>query len=112
MNSESIIQQQVEAYNDRNISKFVSCHHPQVQLFNFSESVPFAVGLPSVRKIYQVVFDTSPNLNTEILHRIVLDNKVIDHEIVTGRSGVDQLEIVAIYEIEDNLIRKAHFIRK
>ena len=112
MNSESIVQQQVDAYNSRDISKFLSCHHPQVQLFNFSESVPFAVGLTSIRKIYQAVFDTSPKLHTEILHRIVVDNKVIDHEIVTGRSGVDTLEIIAIYEIEDDLIRKAHFIRK
>ena len=112
MSPESIIQKQVESYNSRNLSDFLSCHHPEVQLYNFSEPVPFAVGIPSVRKIYQTVFDTSPNLHTEILHRMVLNNTVIDHEIVTGRAGVERLEIIAIYEIEDNKIRKAQFIRK
>jgi len=112
MNPEKVIQKQVEAYNSRDLSAFLDCHHPEVQLYNFSEQVPFAVGLPSVRKIYGAVFDTSPNLNTEILHRILLDNKVIDHEIVTGRSGVERLEIIAIYEVQDDKIRKAHFIRQ
>ena len=111
MNPESIVQKQVEAYNNRDLSAFLDCHHPEVQLFNFSESVPFAVGLPSVRKIYKAVFDTSPNLHTEIIHRMVLNNTVIDHEIVTGRSGAERIEIIAIYEIENNLIRKAQFIR-
>jgi len=112
MSPETIIQKQVEAYNARNLSDFLDCHHPEIQLFNFSESVPFAVGIPSVRKIYQLVFDTSPNLNAEIVHRMVLNNTVIDHEIVSGRSGVERIEIIAIYEIQDDEIRKAHFIRK
>jgi len=112
MSPETIIQKQVEAYNSRNLSDFLDCHHPEVQLYNFSEPVPFAVGIPSVRKIYQLVFDTSPKLHAEIVHRMVLNNTVIDHEIVTGRSGVDRLEIIAIYELADNKIRKAHFIRK
>lgn len=112
MSPETIIQKQVDAYNSRNLSDFINCHHPEVQLFNFSETVPFAVGIPSVRKIYQTVFDTSPKLNAEIVYRMTLNNTVIDHEIVTGRSGVDRLEIIAIYEIEDDKIRKAHFIRK
>ncbi len=112
MTPETIIQKQVEAYNSRDLSAFLDCHHPEVQLFNFSEPVPFAVGIPSVRKIYKKVFDTSPNLHTEILHRMALDNKVIDHEIVTGRSGVESLEIIAIYEIDDGRIRKGYFIRK
>ena len=112
MSPESVIQKQVESYNRRNLSDFLNCHHPEVQLYNFSEPVPFAVGIPSVRKIYQTVFDSSPNLHTEILHRMVLNNTVIDHEIVTGRTGVERLEIIAIYEIEDDKIRKAQFIRK
>lgn len=112
MSPETIIQKQVDAYNARNLSDFLDCHHTEVQLFNFSEPVPFAVGIPSVGKIYRTVFDTSPKLHTEILHRMTLNNTVIDHEIVTGRAGVERLEIIAIYEIEDDKIRRAHFIRQ
>ena len=112
MNPEKIIQQQVIAYNSRNITDFADCHHPDVELFNFPEKVPFAVGREKIRSIYKEVFDKSPNLHTEVVHRMSLGNTVIDNEIVTGRAGVDSLKIIAIYEIEDELIRRAHFIRE
>ncbi|WP_431166084.1 hypothetical protein [Tenacibaculum halocynthiae] len=47
-----------------------------------------------------------------IANRIVYNNKVVDQEQVTGRSGADFLEVVVIYEVENNLISKVHFIRK
>jgi len=112
MTPEEIVQQQVNAYNSRNIDAFVACHHPDVELFNFSENTPFIVGTTKVHTVYQDIFNNSPNLHTEILHRIVLGNRVIDHERITGRKGVDVLEMVAIYEIADGLIRKAHFMKK
>lgn len=112
MSPKEIIERQVKAYNERNLSEFVACHHSAVELYNFSESVPFAVGASRIKEIYQEVFESSPNLNTEIIKRMVMGNTVIDHEIVTGRKGVDRLEIIAIYEVENDLIVKAHFIRK
>ena len=62
--------------------------------------------------MYKEVFDKSPKLHTEVVHRMSLGNTVIDNEIVTGRAGVDSLKIIAIYEIENELIRRAHFIRE
>ena len=112
MNPEKIVQQQVEAYNARDIDTFVACHHPEAELFNFSETVPFTIGLEKIKGIYQDVFENSPNLNTQILNRIVFDNKVIDHEIVTGRKEIEHIELIAIYEIKEGLIGKAHFIRE
>lgn len=112
MNPESIIQKQVEAYNQRDIEVFVACHHPEVELYNFSASTPFATGRAKVREIYSDVFDNSPHLHTEVMQRIVLGNKVIDYETVRGRKGIDELIIVAIYEVEEGMIRKAHFIRE
>lgn len=110
--AEKIVQEQVQAYNTRDIDKFADCHAQEIELFNFSENEPFAVGRDKLKTIYKDVFENSPNLNTEILNRMVMGNKVIDHEIVTGRKGIDSLEIIAIYEIENGLIAKAHFIRK
>lgn len=112
MPSESTIQAQVEAYNSRDIEKFASCHDPEVKLFNFGESTPFCVGRDKLKEIYGDIFDNSPKLNTEVLNRTVMGNTVIDHEIVTGRKGVDRLELVAIYEVENNLIQSAYFKRK
>jgi len=112
MPAESTIQKQVEAYNSRNITQFASCHSDDVQLFNFGEQKPFCVGNEKLKEIYADIFDNSPNLHTEVLNRIIMGNSVIDHEIVTGRKGVDILELIAIYEVVDDKISKAYFKRK
>jgi hypothetical protein len=108
---EKIIQQQVEAYNARDINRFAACHALDIELYNHPETKPFCTGRENLIKIYSDVFKNSPELHTEILNRMVMDNVVIDHERVTGRKGVNSLIIIAIYEIEDGLISKARFIR-
>lgn len=112
MSAESVIQKQVEGYNTRNIELFASCHAEEVQLFNFGEVEPFCIGNKKLQEIYGAIFKESPNLHTEILNRIVMGNTIMDHEIVTGRNGVDKLELVAIYEVENNKIARAYFKRK
>lgn len=111
MSPEQVIQKQVEAYNSRDIETFVACHHTNVELFTFPETTPFASGQDKIRKIYSDVFDSSPELNTEILNRMVFGDTVIDHEIVTGRKGVDKLELIAIYQVMDGQIISARFVR-
>ncbi len=112
MTPEEVVKAQVEAYNNRDIDTFVNLHSPEVKLYTFPESTPFASSQSRVREIYTDVFMSSPELHTEILNRMVFANTVIDHEIVTGRKGVDKLEIIAIYQIENGLISSARFVRE
>lgn len=112
MTPKEIVQKQVEAYNSRDIDTFAACHHPEVELFIFPEVEPFAKGNATLKERYRGIFNESPNLNCQVNNRIVMGNTVIDHETVTGRKGVAVSEIIAIYEIKDGLIFKAHFIWK
>lgn len=111
MNSENIVQAQVDAYNARDLSKFLDCHATDIERYNFPDNTPYAIGKENLKNIYQDVFNNSPDLNAEITNRMVMGNIVIDHEKVTGRKGIECLEIVAIYEIKDGLITNARFIR-
>ena len=111
MTPEEIIQRQVMAYNARDIDAFVGCHHPEAVLYNYTEEAPFAQGRAEVRKLYGGIFSASPELHSEVTQRMIMGDKVIDHEIITGRQGVDKMLIIAIYSIEDGLIRRADFIR-
>lgn len=106
------IEKQVEAYNSRNIDDFVACHDEKVELFSLGEKEPFCVGAAAVRKRYADVFVQSPNLHTHVVNRIACGSTVIDHEIVTGRVGEPRIEMVAIYEVQNGLIKKAYFQRK
>ena len=108
---EIIVQKQLESYNERDLNKFLACHSKEIELFNFNNMEPFVGGIENLKKVYGEVFENSPNLKATIKTRIVFDNKVIDEEEVTGRNGTDLLKIIAIYEVESNLISKVTFIR-
>jgi hypothetical protein len=112
MSAETIIQTQVKGYNTRDIELFASAHADDVQLYNFGKAEPFCIGNAKLREIYGAIFQESPNLHTEILNRMVMGNTVIDHEIVTGRNGVEKLELAAIYEVENEKIARAYFKRR
>ncbi len=112
MNPEDIVQKQLDAYNSRNLEVFLACYTEDVEVYNFRESEPMIRGIEACKKIYANVFDSSPELKATIDNRIILGNKVVDHEKVTGMKGVDLIEVVAIYEVKDNLIYRVTFIRK
>lgn len=112
MSPKEIVQKQLDAYNNRDIDSFVSMHAPNAELYSFSEKKPFAKGTEQIRSIYSEIFENSPTLFSKLIHRIVLGNKVIDHEEITGRKGTEILEFIAIYEVNKTAIIKAHFIRK
>ena len=112
MNPEPIVQKQLETYNARDLAGFVSTYTADVELYNFPDDEPFVRGIEALEAVYKDIFDNSPNLHANIETRIVFNNKVIDHEKVTGRKGVDLIEIVAIYEVTDGLIARVTFMRK
>ena len=110
---EQVVQCNLEAYNNRDLEKFISWFSEDVELYSFSEMKLVASGKPAIEKLYKELFEASPDLHSTILKRIVFDNKVIDHESIVGRKGSkDVLEIVMIYEVKDGKIFKMTSIRK
>ncbi|MEM6317220.1 MAG: nuclear transport factor 2 family protein [Bacteroidota bacterium] len=112
MSPATLVQTQLETYNDRDLAGFAATYHDNVALYNFGEDLPFLTGIMALKSVYGKIFDNSPNLHSKLLQRIVFDNKAIDHELITGRLGVASMELVAIYEVEEGLIRKVTFLRK
>ncbi|RQO72188.1 hypothetical protein DBR43_13320 [Pedobacter sp. KBW06] len=112
MRIDEIIQDQVNAYNERDLAKMMTFFSDDIQLFDFGESEPLVKGITGVEKLYRNVFDHSPNLHAEILNRIVFDDKVIDQERVTTHEGGTATEVLVIYELADGLIKKVYFIQE
>lgn len=111
MEVEKIVQRQVIAYNNRDLEQFCSCFSEDIQLFNYQEEIPTLVGKKALIESYKDVFENSPELDAKIINRIVFDNKVIDHEQVTGRKGIPFIDVVVIYELKDDLINKVTYIK-
>jgi hypothetical protein len=112
-NPESIVQKNLDYYNQRDIDGFMSCFSEDISIHNFADSKITASGLAEVRKIYGEMFKISPNLHSTIVKRIVFGNRVIDHESIVGRNGSkDILELVLIYEVDGDKIVKITVLRK
>jgi len=110
---ETIVQANLDAYNANDLEKFLSFFSENVQLVNFQDNVITANGIDAIRAIYEPYFKASPKLHSKILKRTVFDNKVIDHEYITGAWGnKPPFELVLIYEVAHDKIIKMTAIRK
>ena len=107
-NPESIVQEQVEAYNNRDIDAFMATYTDDVKLYNFPKNLT-TDGPLEMRKGYTGFFESTPDLHCEIKNRIVIGNKVIDEEEVTANGNT--FSAVAIYEVENEKISKVTFLR-
>lgn len=111
--TEIIVQANLDAYNNHDIELFMSFFSEDVEIHHFNDGKKTAMGIKEVRAIYEPYFKASPNLHSKILNRIVFDNKVIDHEYITGaRGNSEPFELVMIYEVENDKIVKMTAIRQ
>lgn len=104
---EAIVQRQLNAYNARDIDAFMDTYSDDVELYGFPNKL-MGKGKAEMRKGYEGFFRNTKNLYCEIEKRIVIANKVIDHEKV--RAGNQTFRAVAIYEVENGKIKRVTFL--
>ena len=110
---EAIVQRNLESYNRRDIEGFIETFTADIELYTLGEHTPAVSGRQAMRNFYEKLFEASPKLHSTVLKRIVLGNKVIDHESISGRlDATEPVEIVVIYEIQDEKIFRLTAIRK
>ena len=102
-----IVQRQVDAYNAHDLERFVATYAESVRVFRMPATEPTISGKTQFTDVYRARLST-PGLHAEILSRIVLGNKVIDHERVRGIAA-EPLEALAVYELSHGLIENVWF---
>jgi len=111
-NSESapvaIVQRQVDAYNRRDLPAFLATYSDGIRLYRMPSSEPALAGKAAFGEFYRTQRFNLPALRAEILQRIVIGNKVIDHERISGLAE-QPIEAVAVYEVADGLIDRVWF---
>lgn len=108
--AELLAQKQLEAYNNQDLEEFLSVYSDNVLIMEFPSNKVVTNGIDEMRVRYRKLFNEHPNNNAELLARIVHGNKVVDHELVTGRVNSDVKRAVAIYEINGEKISKVWFL--
>jgi len=105
-NPASVVQLQVEAYQARDLDRFLSYYAPDVVIIKQPGGKVVAQGREAMRPIYDKLFQSSPKLHIRVLRRTVVGKTVIDEELVTGIAKRPYIRAAATYEVEGGLITK------
>jgi imidazolonepropionase-like amidohydrolase len=106
--AELLVQQQLNAYNARNIEAFLAPYSDSVELYEYPAKL-IGKGKAQMREMYTDLFKKVTNLHCELVNRMLLGNTVIDYESVIG-FGPKPVRAIAVYTIEGNKISKVRFI--
>jgi len=104
-----VVQRQLEAYNAHDLAAFMATYSESIRLYRLPNAAPAFDSKAAMAEFYGQQRFNLPGLRAEIVNRMVLGNKVVDHERVHGLpEGV--IEAVAIYEVVDGLIQTVWFV--
>jgi len=108
MNPVDPVQRQLDAYNARDLERFVAEYAEDVQVFRPPAVVPVISGKAAMARHYAENRFSLPNLHATVVNRMVVGNTVVDHEHIVGIRE-EMVEAIAVYRVDDGLIQAAWF---
>ncbi len=105
----AVVQRFVDAYNARNVERFVEPLADKVQVYNYPGQLAYE-GKDYMRQRFGEVFPKSPKVHCEIIKRIALGNTIIDQERITG-TAQGTVEQITIYKVEGGKITRIEAIK-
>lgn len=107
--SEWLAQQQLDAYNARDIEVFISLYAEHVEAFDINGKLLFS-GREAMRQKYERLFSKNPRLHCKLINRMVMGDWVIDYEHVKGKAEGQLDKAIAIYHCVGGKIQTVRFI--
>ena len=107
--AEQLVQQQLDAYNSKNIEAWLSCYAQDAVQLDFHGAV-LASGHDEMRERIRLRF-AEPDLHAKLLNRMVMGDWVTDHELIQRNfpEGRGQVEMLCLYQVKQGQIVKALF---
>ena len=100
-----VVQRQLEAYNAHDLGAFVAMYADDIEVWRMPSTTPTIDGKPQLAEFYATQRFCLPGLKADLVDRMALGDKVIEHERVTGLSW-QPTEVVVVYQVADGLIRR------
>jgi hypothetical protein len=108
MSAIEVVQRQLDAYNAHDLAAFVAAYSDTIEVFRMPSSLAAITGKAQFADFYANRRFNIPALRAEVVNRMILGSKVVDHERIWGL-GVAPIEAVAVYRVVDDLIATAWF---
>lgn len=103
------VQLQFDAYNERDLPRFLSAFAEDVRSYRLPDMAPLLIGKAAYSDFYAKERFGHAKLRAELINRIALGNKVIDHELIHGLAE-EPIETSIMFVIEDGLIAQVFVI--
>jgi hypothetical protein len=104
LSPEAVVQRQLEAYNARDLERFLAEYSQDVRVHRPPAAEPAIIGKEAFAAFYAAQRFNRAGLHAELVNRMVLGNKVIDHERISGVFEHD-FEVAVVYEVVDGVIQ-------
>jgi hypothetical protein len=101
---------QLDAYNRQDLDAHCACFADDVIVADVGGAVRVQ-GMAGYRALYEKVFTDFPKNRARLVHRIVLGDKVIDHEDVWRSPEGPNFQVAAIYTVREGKIARVDFVR-
>ena len=107
--AEALVSQQLEAYNSKDLDAWLATYASDAVHYS-TDGELLATGHEQMRANMAIRF-REPDLHAELLNRMVCNDVVIDHELITRNfpEGNGTIEMLCIYHVREGLIRKGEF---
>jgi len=104
MNPEAVVGRQLDAYNARDLQRFLAEYSNDIRAYRPPSAEPVLVGKKAFGEFYAAQRFNRAGLHARLLNRMLLGRIVIDHERISG-VGEQPFEVAVVYEVVDGLIR-------
>ena len=108
MTPEQAVQHQLDAYNARDLARFLEVYADDVVVCRLPSTEPAFTSRAGLAEFYRTQRFNLPALRAELVNRMVIGNVVVDHERVHGVRD-RPFEVAASYRVVDGLIRAVWF---
>lgn len=87
----------------------MSTYHEDIEILSLVDDSLILKGMEALEVKYRERFEIQ-KVHAKLVNRMVIGNQVIDHEHVSGIRADEIVKAVAIYHVEDELIKKVWFL--
>ncbi|MBI1338686.1 NTF2 enzyme family protein [bacterium] len=101
---------QLDAYNRQDLDGHCAHFSEDVEVADVGGGVRFR-GKEAYRATYKKVFTEFPKNRAEIVNRMQIGDRIIDHERVRRSLELEPFEVLAIYSFRDGVISRVDFVR-
>lgn len=110
LSPETVVQQQLDAYNAHDLDAWLATYAADACQYQHPATL-LARGHAEIRQRAIARF-AEPDLHARLLHRQVLGQVVIDHEMVRCNfvEGPGHIELLCLYTVEEGKISSASFV--